>query len=103
MSDRGDGPEKIGKVLEGYLQSSGLQRPVGEQEILLDWERLVGEGIAKVTRAKSIRDGVLVVEVKSSAWMMELNLMKRQIMAKVNAIHADTRIEKLVFVLAEHG
>ena len=103
MSDRTKGPEKVDKVLEGYLKASGMEKRVGEQELLLDWERLVGEGIAKVTEARSIRDGVLVVEVRSSAWMMELNMMKRQIMARVNAAHADSRIERLVFVLAERG
>ena len=103
MTSQGDGPSKVGDLVGAFLEASGLQAEVSRQEIVVDWPRLVGEGIAKVTHARSCRDGVLVVEVKSSAWLMELNLMKRDIIARVNAVHPESRINKLVFLLAENG
>jgi hypothetical protein len=41
------------------------------------------------------------VEVRSSPWLMELNLMKREILTRLNEGRGDAPIEKLVFVLAE--
>ena len=38
---------------------------------------IVGDDLAKVTRAKGVEDRTLFVEVRSSAWLMELNMRKR--------------------------
>jgi predicted nucleic acid-binding Zn ribbon protein len=49
-----------------------------------------------------VSEATLFVEVRSSAWLMELDMMKDRILAKVNqGRDADVRIERLVFVLAE--
>ena len=93
------GPEKVGDVLERVLRRRGLARQMEYQKLLGDWPRLVGAGLARVTRARSVRDGVLVVEVPSSAWAMELNLRRRQIMARLNAGRS-VRIRRVMFVLS---
>ncbi|HSR42267.1 MAG TPA: DUF721 domain-containing protein, partial [Longimicrobiales bacterium] len=68
------------------------------------WPEVVGEGIAEVTRARSVSDATLFVEVRSSAWMMELDMMKGRILARLNEGRDEaSRIAKLVFVLAEGG
>lgn len=93
------GPEKVGDILERVLRRRGLARQMEYQKLLEEWPRLVGAGLARVTRARSVRDGVLVVEVPSSAWAMELNLRRRQIMARVNA-GRNVRIKRVMFVLS---
>ena len=93
------GPEKVGDVLERVLRRRGLARQMEYQKLLEDWPRLVGAGVARVTRARSVRDGVLVVEVPSSAWAMELNMRRRQIMARLNAGRS-VRIRRVMFVLS---
>lgn len=93
------GPEKVGDVLERVLRRRGLARAMAYQKLLEDWPRLVGPGLARMTRARSVRDGVLVVEVPSSSWAMELNLRRRQIMARLNAGRS-VRIKRVMFVLS---
>lgn len=93
------GPEKVGDVLERVLRRRGLATQMEYQKLLEDWPRLVGAGLARVTRARSVRNGVLVVEVPSSAWAMELNLRRRQIMARLNA-GRNVRIKRVMFVLS---
>ncbi|MDE0073227.1 MAG: DUF721 domain-containing protein [Gammaproteobacteria bacterium] len=93
------GPEKVGDVLERVLRRRGLAREMEYQKLLEDWPRLVGPGLARMTRARSVRDGVLVVEVPSSSWAMELNLRRRQIMARLNAGRS-VRIKRVMFVLS---
>ena len=93
------GPEKVGDVLERVLRRRGLARQMEYQKLLEDWPRLVGAGVARVTRARSVRAGVLVVEVPSSAWAMELNLRRRQIMARLNAGRS-VRVKRVMFVLS---
>jgi predicted nucleic acid-binding Zn ribbon protein len=97
---QGEGPEKVGNLLEGFLRKKGLRAPLRQAEAVEDWDDRVGEAIAGVTRAQGVRQGTLIVEVKSSAWLMELDFMKREILQRVNRDREEAPIEKIVFVLA---
>lgn len=95
------GPEKVGEVLGGVLGKLGLRESLLRAQVVEDWSGLVGEAIARVTRAQGVRGVTLIVEVRSSSWLMELNLMKNEILRRVNEGRREARIEKIVFVLAE--
>ena len=97
----GKGPQKVGDVLGGFLEKKGLREAVRRAEAVEEWEERVGEAIARVTRAQGVRGTALIVEVRSSAWMMELDLMKDEILERVNEGREDGFVEKIVFVLAE--
>jgi hypothetical protein len=43
------------------------------------------------------------VEVRSSAWLMELEMMERRILATLNSGHERAVFERIVFRLAEGG
>jgi predicted nucleic acid-binding Zn ribbon protein len=98
---RDEGPEKVGELLGTFLEKSGLRDPVLRAEAVDEWDERVGSAIAKVTRAQGIRGAAMIVEVRSSAWLMELNLMKEDILRRVNEGRREALIEKIVFVLAE--
>ena len=93
--------ERIGAFLEGVLKKTGLEDQVRRAKVVDEWEGRVGEAIARVTRAQGVRDATLIVEVRSSAWLMELNLVKGEILRRVNEGREEALIEKIVFVLSE--
>ena len=95
------GPEKISDVLGGFLRKSGLREPILRVGVVDEWNDRVGKAIAGVTRAQGVRETALIVEVRSSSWLMELNLMKEEILCRVNEGRTEAHIEKIVFVLAE--
>ena len=95
------GPERIGKLVERFLDGSGVAEQVRRQGVLEEWPSLVGDAIGAVTRARSLSAGVLFVEVRSSSWLMELEMMKGEILRRVNEDRADALIERIVFVLGE--
>lgn len=97
------GPVRLGDVLGSVLQQAGLEDQVKQMGVLELWADVVGEHIAAVTRARSVSEGALVVEVRSSGWLMELNMMKGDLLARVNRRMAEAPLERLVFVLAETG
>jgi predicted nucleic acid-binding Zn ribbon protein len=103
MTRKGTGPVRLSDVLGGVLQQHGLGDQVKRMAALELWPEVVGEHIAAVTRARSVAEGTLVVEVRSSGWLMELNMMKGDLLARVNGRMADVPLERLVFVLAETG
>lgn len=93
------GPEKLGNLLPDFLKDSGVQDDLARQSALGEWDECVGRKIAQVTHPRSVADGTLIVEVRSSAWLMELNMMKGEILDRVNA-DRETPIRKLVFVMS---
>ncbi len=67
--------------------------------MLPQWPELVGPQIAAVTEPRRVSDGVLIVAVRSSAWMMELNMMKSELMRRINAGKTEGRVRQLIFVM----
>lgn len=98
MSER-SGPERIDSVVERFLEGAGVAEQVRRQGVLETWPGLVGEAIAAVTEARSLSVGTLFVEVRSSPWLMELEMMKAEIIRRLNAGREDALIERIVFVL----
>ncbi len=94
-------PQPIGDVLNGVLEEAGVLRQFERLGVLDAWPELVGETVAAVTRARSVEDATLIVEVRSSAWLMELDMMKGDFVKRVNEHVPETPMERIVFVLAE--
>lgn len=94
-------PVALGSVVDKILEDHGVLDQVRRMSVLEDWPALVGEAVARVTHARSVDDTVLIVEVRSSAWLMELNMMKGDFVRRVNEHMPDTPIERIVFVQAE--
>jgi predicted nucleic acid-binding Zn ribbon protein len=97
----GKGIESVGDILKGVLEQKGLGRQLRKQGALHAWPEVVGEAIARVTKARSVSGDALVVEVRSSAWLMELNLMRNDILERLNEGREEGRIGRIAFVLAE--
>jgi len=72
-------------------------------DVLDLWPEIVGDTVAGVTRAKGVDEATLFVEVRSSAWLMELNMMKGEFLARVNERLPETPLDRIVFVQAETG
>lgn len=98
-----DGASRVGDILSGLIRKLGIGEELSGQDALARWDEVVGERIARVTRARAVSRGTLFVEVRSSAWISELNLMRRDILARLNAGESAGRVRKLVFVLAEEA
>ena len=92
-------PQAVGDLIPQFLKKSGLSAKIEAASVVPEWETLVGAGIAAVTEPQRVSEGVLIVAVATSAWMMELNLMKADIMKRVNAGKTEGRIRELVFVM----
>lgn len=94
-------PVKLSDMLDGILEKHGLRDQVRRIAVLDLWPELVGDHVARVTKAKGVSEATLFVEVRTSAWLMELNMMKGDFLQRVNESLPETPIERIVFVLAE--
>jgi predicted nucleic acid-binding Zn ribbon protein len=92
---------RVGDILGGLLRRLGLEEGVARQDAVRRWETVVGEAIAAVTEATAVSGDTLFVRVASSAWMSELNLMRHEILRRLNAGQSAGRVERIVFTLWE--
>ena len=98
-SDKRKKPLAVGEALASYLEDSGLGEKIEQATAVDAWAEQVGERIAGVTEPLHVRDGVLYVGVRSSAWLMELRMMEKEIRRRVNEGRGRGRIRKIRFVM----
>ncbi len=96
-----DGPVPVGQVLDDVLRAAGVHEQVQRASAVDEWADKVGDAIAKVARPRMVSGSALVVEVRSSAWLNELNMMREEILRRLNRGRNEAPIEGLRFVLAE--
>jgi predicted nucleic acid-binding Zn ribbon protein len=92
-------PARLGDALQKYLRDSGLEERIEEAGALPEWEERVGEAIAAVTAPVRVSRGTMIVAVRTSGWLMELRLMEREILRRINEGRAKGRIERIRFVM----
>jgi len=100
---RGGSLQRIGPLVDGLLRARGLAEGVERASVIPEWTRLVGPQIARVATPVGFDRRTLFVEVRSSAWLMELEMMERRILATLNSDHERGVFERIVFRLAEGG
>lgn len=104
MSEKGRGrPMKVGEALASYLERTGLDERLDEAGAVPEWDGCVGERIAAVTEPITVSGGVLIVAVRSSAWLMELKLMEREILGRLNRGRRKGRIDRIRFIMSGAG
>lgn len=95
----GSGPRAVGDLVGEFLDRHGLDEEVARQKATEDWPDVVGPRIAEATEPRSVSNGVLFVAVRSSAWLMELNMMKHEILQRLNdGKPAEHQVDRIVFV-----
>ncbi|MDX2087364.1 MAG: DUF721 domain-containing protein [Kofleriaceae bacterium] len=67
-------------AIANTLAVHGISDEVRGQRLYTEWTELVGPKIAQRTRPEGITDRVLWIEVATSAWLHELNLLRPQLM-----------------------
>lgn len=72
------------RLIRENLRRLNLDQGVKSRQSLSLWERVAGETVAEATQADSIRDGLLFVYTRSSAWSQELSLLKEALIKRIN-------------------
>ncbi|MDQ3460490.1 MAG: DUF721 domain-containing protein [Deinococcota bacterium] len=71
-------PSRVGDLIGEVFARGGMKRGVRRAEAVLLWPHVAGTGVAKFSKAASLRDGVLFVEVPDSETAMHLSLQRQR-------------------------
>ena len=83
------------------LRFRGIADEIRANRLLTEWSDLVGERIASRTRPDGVFERILHVEVATSAWLHELNLLRPQLLSSLLERFGEPRLfDELKFKLA---
>ncbi len=100
MSGKPQRPMRVSEALSAYLAKSGLGQRLEQAASVDEWAERVGSRIAAVAEPVHVAEGVLLVAVRSSAWLMELRMMEAEIRNRLNEGRQRGRIQRIRFVMA---
>ncbi len=75
--------EPAAAAIANALAFHGIADRVRAERLVTEWTELVGPKIASRTRPDGVADRVLWIEVATSAWLQELNLLRTQLLASL--------------------
>ena len=97
MSHPADKPEKLGALFPGALKRMGLERKLDDYRAWDAWEEVVGPAIARNAQPLRLDGDRLIVAVRNSSWLQELDLLKNQLRTRINATLGRERVSELAF------
>jgi predicted nucleic acid-binding Zn ribbon protein len=90
---------RVGDVLPAVLTELKLNAPLKAYRAVERWADVVGEHLARHTRAVSVHEGILLVEAESSVWVQEIQFHKRRILDRLAEQAGKGMIRELKCVL----
>lgn len=88
------------ETLYSFFKKFHLERKLDEYNFILYWKDIVGESIYNNAKPVGLKNDILYVKTKSSAWVQELTFQKEIILNRLNS-RADTinKIKDIKFVV----
>lgn len=93
--------QAIKSILENIVPKINGAPPLAHFHIQEVWKETVGVHIAKKTYADGIRNGIVYVNVETSAWMQELTFMKPEILKRLNEVLPAPGVKDIRFKLGK--
>lgn len=93
-------PRRVGDSLSRVTDSIGAPAPQTLSTVFSGWERLVGVDIAAHSQPRSLRDGVLVVEVDQPAWAAQLGFLSAQLLTRLQSETGSGQVSEIRFRVA---
>ena len=95
--DKQPGFVHIGNVIAGVLKNYRSKPDFELTEIWRLWDEAVGATIAQNARPAAFKGQLLIVHVISSTWIHQLQFLKNDLMAKINAALGKPLIQEIKF------
>jgi predicted nucleic acid-binding Zn ribbon protein len=93
--------QQIGGTIQDLLASLDTGSHFELVRLIRLWPEVVGETIARRTEVTALKFHTAVVKVSTAMWIQELNLMRPQILSRLNAAMRNDAVRELRFVLGK--
>ncbi len=91
-------PAALGTLLDQILAGLGLSKNLSGWKVVIGWPDIVGERMAKISKALRFEDDTLLVSVPDSVWRQQLSLEVEAILDKIHTLPGGKAVRKIHFV-----
>ncbi len=88
----------LGEAIQAFLDKHGLRQESKIQQIIAEWERLMGGPIAQNTEKVWFKDGVLYIKMTSPLWKNELQMARLKMRETLNRELGEEIIEEVKII-----
>lgn len=89
---------KLEQSLEKMIKQFKLEKTFQQSKAMELWDEVVGEKLAKKSKAEKFEHGNLFVKVESSAWRNEIQFHKEKIKQELNERLKANIVKKIIFI-----
>ena len=86
----------IGEVIRSYIQETGLELKLKEVELIESWEEIVGKMVSNRTQKIEIKNGKMIIYLKSSVVRNELMMLRESLKEALNKKAGEELITEIV-------
>jgi predicted nucleic acid-binding Zn ribbon protein len=98
MNGRSKSPRRLGDLVAELFARRVIRGPVEGEQLTLAWQEAGNPSWLHATRVHALRNGVLIIDVSSSAILFELKTFhKKQLLANLKRRLGDQRVRDLRF------
>ena len=96
--DSGRDPIKASASLEQLFGEFNWTSQLAQATLFTEWNKVVGEDSAEASYPEDLKNEVLSVRCRSTAWATQLRLLAPQILEKINQQHPDVLVSEIRFI-----
>ena len=71
------------EALNSFFEQQDIKEKIEDNSIHAVWDEIVGDNISKVTKIDKIKNNILYIKTKNSAWRSELSFQKEDLKIKI--------------------
>jgi predicted nucleic acid-binding Zn ribbon protein len=90
--------QDLPSVMQSLLKKYDLTEAVKSEQIINDWDSLVGEHISKQCKPVEFRDGELIIKAKNSIWREELAQRQMDLLNLLNGRIKSSLVKKIKII-----
>lgn len=90
--------KELPSVLQDLLQKYQLDEQIRKEQILNNWEKIVGKKIARQCTPVRIEEKTLILQVKTETWKQELALRQGDLLNLVNVQNKYSFVKKIKII-----
>ena len=86
------------EALNSFFEQQDIKEKIEDNSIHVAWIEIVGENISKVTKIDKIKNNILYIKTKNSAWRSELSFQKEDLKTKIFVKLPKMKIKEIRFI-----
>ena len=92
MAEKRGSMSGISRVIDEWFDTKKYSKKRNNYNAFHNWSEIVGPDISRNTEPHTFYNDVLVIKVKNSVWIQELQYMKPHLLEKIRKSLPETRI-----------